>query len=391
MRFFLSLLLTLSTAVGMQAQQDEQAPELPSAVQGNGGNAAGEVREQKARKSRYIEMAPMGGFLMPHHNDMLYLVDGHIRGFEGAYLFACDGDRDWHHSFNFPQWGFAAAYYDLASPHLGEALALKLVIDLPLEPQRRYQIRLGAGGGYISKPFDAESNIHNGAIGSAFNSALEISLYRDWQLSSRLAVRAGLGIRHFSNGAMVMPNTGINLAMASLALSYASRSAEALRNDWPERRKIPHERRREVWLGGSFGIKQALPIGGPNYGVGSLFINWQRSLGPRASWGAEAGVNQNSSLPHRSREAGIEPGAGIGLRSYLAAQYLLHLGHWQLRFQMGSYILPAFELDGWVFFRYHLIYQMERWQCFAGLKSHWAKADHIELGLAYRILQSARK
>lgn len=329
-----------------------------------------------------LELAPVGGFLMPHHDHMLYLADGHVRGLTAAFHFETDGSQDWHHAFNFPTWGFSLAGYDLGSELLGQGYSLHTFVDLPMDGKRRYSLMMGLGMGYITRPFDLEDNFQNGAIGSHINASLELSAYRKWRLSEHLALRAGIGIRHMSNGAMRLPNTGINLAVATVAVQYASSAA-----DPPQRlRKEVEDKAWHLFGGMSFGVKEVLPLGGPTYGVANILASAQKRINPRSSWGAEAGVNYNASLEHRAAERGREQAAGENFRAYLAGQYLLHFGLLSLRFQAGSYIAPRFKDDGLIFLRYQLLYERPRWQAFAGLKSHYAKADNIEVGIAYRIL-----
>jgi len=334
-----------------------------------------------AQSALELEVGGVAGFMMPHHSDMLYLVDGHVKGVEVALRFPTDGSKDWHHHFNFPAWGISAAAYELGSSRLGTGGSAILFLDMPLDQQHRIGISTGVGVGYISRPFDPETNIHNGAIGSRLNSALEVTAYGRIFFSERWTAKAGIGIRHFSNGSMQLPNSGINLAVAKIAVTFGARTVPRPERTIPEVKKNSAH----LYAGGSAGVKQSLPYGSNLDGVGNAFVNFQKRATAKSGWGFEAGVNYNSGLADRAVEAGRSGSASENFRPYLAAQYLLHLDPFALRFQAGSYILPEFEDDGLVFFKYHLVYAMERWQFFAGLKSHFAKADNIEAGIAYRI------
>lgn len=329
-----------------------------------------------------FEVGAAGGFLVPHHNDMRYLQDGHTLSLEAAVHFPADGSKAWHHRFNFPTWGLSGAVHDAASPYLGTAGALTAFIDFPLDGKKILALRTGAGAGYISRPFDPDDNFHNGAIGSRLNSALELTLNARIGLSSHWVLRTGIGIRHFSNGAFKVPNSGINLAVLKAALSYRKPlpDPERLRPALEE-----EEKETKLFAGGSFGVKQAPPYGSPKHGVANGFLNLQKRLTAKSGWGAEIGVNMNGSLAQRAREAGREGSRSENFRAYIAAEYRLYLCPLALRFQAGSYVFPEFEDDGLIFFKYHIIREFGKWQVFAGLKSHFAKADNIEAGAAYRI------
>ncbi|MCA1750570.1 MAG: acyloxyacyl hydrolase [Flavobacteriales bacterium] len=339
------------------------------------------VNRVGAQTAFEIEVGGVGGFLMPHHSDMDYLVDGHIRGIEAALHFPADGSKDWHHHFNFPSWGVSASVYDLGSPRLGTGGAALAFLDMPLDGRRRFGITAGIGAGYVSRPFDPETNFHNGAIGSRLNSALEMTAYGRITFSERWTAKAGIGVRHFSNGSMQVPNSGINLAVAKIAVQYSARNAAV-----PERRVPDTEKETaRIYAGGSGGLKQALPYGSSRHAVGNAFLNYQKRATAKSGWGFEAGINYNAALSSRAEDAGRVAASTENLRAYLAAQYMLHLDPFALRFQAGSYLFPEFEDDGLVFFKYHLLYSLDKWQFFVGLKSHFAKADNIELGIAYRI------
>lgn len=333
------------------------------------------------QSSQRFELAALGGFLMPHHDDMLYLIDGHITGVEAAWHSQTDGSKEWHHHFNFPTWGISASWYDLGSKRLGQSASANAFLDLPISRNRKLSFMMGIGMGFISEPFDIENNFQNGAIGSHLNASLELSLLRQWALGPRLRLRAGPSIRHFSNGAMRLPNSGINIAVAKVSIQYLTVPEKLPERLHPEYVTSPWQ----YFVGSSFGMKEVLPIGGPKYGVVNVFGSALKRVSRKSSLGVEAGINYNSSLSSRAINAGREPTGGENLRPFAAGQYALHFGPVALRLQVGSYLFPVFEDDGLVFFKYHLVYERARWQAFIGLKSHFAKADNGELGIAYRI------
>lgn len=319
---------------------------------------------------------------MPHHPNMQYLVDGHIPAIEAEVGFITDGSKPWHHAYNFPSWGFSLNLYNLLSPSLGYAGAARIFYDLPLTRSRALGLNLGFGASFIEKPFDLETNFHNSAIGSHINVALAMSLYGRVSLSDKWILKPGIGIHHFSNGAMTLPNTGINLAMLKLLFTYSPSGFKT-----PQRIELPDMHYKgEILVGSSFGVKQIAPIGSKRYGVANLFGVWQRRVSEKSSFGAELGLNYNASLEHRDVASNeTSESSADNYRAYIAGMYQLHFDPLAIRLQVGSYIFPSFEADGMIFFRYHLVYNANRWQIFTGLKSHFAKADNIELGLAYRL------
>jgi hypothetical protein len=82
------------------------------------------------------------------------------------------------------------------------------------------------------KPYNTESNPYNVAIGSF------ASLYADWGVNIRYRISrnfdldAGITLSHFSNGAMAMPNKGINTVAPRVSMRYNFRKAEPVFKDW---------------------------------------------------------------------------------------------------------------------------------------------------------------
>ncbi len=324
----------------------------------------------------------MGGVILPHHPNMKYLVTGHLPGAELELAFTTDGSKPWHHAYNFPSWGFSLDGYNLRSPSLGYAGALRIFYDLPLSRNRVLGLKMGLGIGYLEKPFDLENNFHNSAIGSHVNVALGLNLYGRVALSDNWLLKPGIGIHHFSNGAITLPNTGINLAMIKLLFTYSPSGFET-----PQRIEKPFEKSQlEILAGTSFGVKQVAPIGSKRYGVANLFTIVQKRVNEKSTFGAELGLNYNASLQHR--DVGAEKASmnsADNYRAYLAGLYQLNFDPLAIRFQIGTYLFPRFDADGMIFFRYHVVYNFDRWQAFIGLKSHYAKADNGELGIAYKL------
>lgn len=329
-----------------------------------------------------FSIAPLGGVILPHHPNMKYLVTGHIPGVELDLSFSTDSSKSWYHAYNFPTWGMSLTGYNLQSPHLGYAAALRAFYDLPLTRNRALGLKLGIGVAYVEKPFDLDENFHNSAIGSHANVAIGINFYGRVKLSQNLEFKPGIGIHHFSNGAITIPNAGINLAMLRLQLAYSSHGFNT-----PQRIEKPFEKTKiTLFAGTSFGVKQIPPIGSKRYGVANLFATAQKRVSEKSTFGLELGINYNSSLQHR--EVGLEKAsenAADNIRPFLSGQYQLNFDPVAVRFQVGSYLFPRFDADGMIFLRYHLVYNFNRWQAFIGLKSHYAKADNGELGIAYKL------
>lgn len=341
------------------------------------------LRGQDTTQHFSIGIAPMYGVILAHHPEIQYLINGHIPAIEAELAFATDGSKPWHHAFNFPTWGFSFNAYDLNSPYLGNAYATRIFYDLPFNKSRSLGLKMGLGLGYVEKPFDKDENYHNLAIGSAWNASLGLNLYGRIPLSQKWTLKPGIAIHHLSNGALKMPNAGINLVFLKILLTYDPKGFHI-----PERKKSPPATSSpsSIYIGGSYGVKEIFPIGGPLYSVVNVFGIYDRRVNTKSSFGAEIGLNYNTSLEYRiSGNSNSGGKSSDDYRPYIAGLYQLHFDPVGIRFEIGSYLFPQFTLDGMVFLRYQVLYNINDIQVFFGLKSHFGKADNVELGIAYKL------
>jgi hypothetical protein len=337
---------------------------------------------QAQKTSWDIEATPLWGALLPHHDDMLYLRESHIKGGEISLTKRTDGSKDWHHRYYFPRWGFSLTGYDLGSQYMGLGFGGRIFFDLPITESRKLFLKLSFGAGWIEKPFDLDENVRNSAIGSHLNASLGVALHYHIPLSERWILSPGIGIDHYSNGAMQMPNSGINLALVRMALLYRFNPQPL-----PTLEKAPYEPEKfRIIMGASGGMKETKPIGGRKYGILNLFGIYLKRVSGKSSIGGELGINYNESLQYANDEADRDnPDSRDNYRPYIAGIYQLHFDPLVLRFSLGSYIAPRYTGDGLIFLRYHLVYDLNRFQFFAGLKSHYARADNGEIGIAYKL------
>jgi hypothetical protein len=337
------------------------------------------IFSQAVENRWHFSAAAGGGFIIPHHPDMRYLVEGHVISAELNVFKIVDGHRDWHHYFNFPAWGFTFNALNYRTEMLGTGYTGMLFLDTPLNPSKSLGLKMSIGAGYVTAPFDEDENFHNTAIGSYLNAALALEVYTNINVGNSVFLRPGIALQHLSNGAMKMPNSGINIPTLKLTAGYLGKNTTKRERLNPEFIRPDTD----LLLGMSVGGKEIIPIGGSLYPVVNVFGTWRKRFSPKSSYGVEAGINYNASLSHRMEESSDK--AMVNFRAFIAGQYQLHLDPFGIRFQAGTYLFPTFEEDGYIFFRYHLIYEIGRLDLLAGLKSHFAKADNIEIGAAYRI------
>jgi hypothetical protein len=319
----------------------------------------------------------LGGKFLPHKKEIKDLVETFPWGCQVELNFQTSGEKDWHHYFNFPRYGVNLSYFNLGSPHLGHAFASNIFYDLPLNPRGSLGLIMGIGPGFITKPYREPDNIEYQVIGTHINAHLSLSTYVNVNLSERYLMRAGLGMYHFSNGSMKKPNSGVNYVLFNLSVSRRHQPPGLAR-------RIPSFIPESgIWrIGFSYGRGEEWPINSGQKGAFNVFTHYEKRLTPKSSVGIEGALNYYANLEKRVDQAASQM---INYRASIAATYKLHFGNLGYRTQFGVYIFPPFDGDGYFFLRNHLVYDFERVQVFAGLISHWAVAQNLEIGTAIRL------
>jgi hypothetical protein len=323
------------------------------------------------------------GYLWPHRPSSWILVEGHALAYE---LFAereVSGARQWHHEYLLPTYGIGVLYTDLANPErIGSAVRVLPYLHLPLVRGGCSDVglRVGWGIGYVTKSYDRTDNTKQIAIGSQVNAAIQFMLEYRYRVR-RTQLNAGLGVDHWSNGAYRMPNLGLNMLGINLGISYALGDVPAYEAR-PDTAPFRASGRTQSIVA-AFGIcESTLPLSG-QYSAYSLNaqVEWQVSRKSGVAAGIDVFnkgtlVNIDADMVDEPRIMYTQFGAHGG--------YALLLGASSLYVQVGAYLYTPVEDEGPVYHRIglrhragkHLLLNMS-------LKSHYAVADHWEIGAGY--------
>lgn len=169
-----------------------------------------------------IELRPSYGLLLCHHPEMKYFK-AHFPMYEISIQQVTFGRKSWQSRSNYPTVGISLLYSDLGGfKEVGEVYAAYPFISFNCLKSQRNQlnIKLGIGYGYLTNHFDAKTNPKNTFIGSHSNAAISISAEYNRFITNRLSLAAFMGFAHFSNGARVSPNKGINIVHAGINAKY---------------------------------------------------------------------------------------------------------------------------------------------------------------------------
>jgi len=188
----------------------------------------------------------------------------------------------------------------------------------------------------------------------------------------------GVDITHFSNCAFKIPNYGINIPYVSM--SYARNLKEDSVSSI--RKQIMKYRKLYFGTHGIFSLKEINPHGSRKYPVFAIGAYGRYYFQQKA--GAELGIDVISKQSVFDFEPQVDKTQLSIIQLGIYAGYILPLNHLHFFFGMGAYVRDRYQPNGPLYHRIGFRYQMSNGMYGnITLKTHWAKADYMEVGLGY--------
>lgn len=291
-------------------------------------------------------------------------------------------DNSWSHRFNRPDYGFTLFYSNMNSDILGKGVGLYPYIDFPLIFNRRFlTFKSGMGLAYLSNKYDAFDNWQNVAIGSNLNILISLAIKYNLKFNDRITISTGPSLTHFSNGSTSFPNLGINLVNWSLTFKYTSQGAEGRLLCIKEKKE-----KKQFWnVSAIWGSREIKPYGSQNYNVFGLNLNYHIKNQRQFYWNTGLGVWHNNATEARLLRRELKDYSEFEkLRVGMHAGITFDFDTWYFLIQMGGYLFDQPKLDGQAYHRFGLLYNAtDRFGINLTLKTHYARADHFELGVSY--------
>lgn len=114
-----------------------------------------------------------------------------------------------------------------------------------------YRIGLGISGNF--EPFDEENNPLNLVIGTKNNVYIDLGIRSQYKINPNWQLGMGLAFHHFSNGALRLPNKGVNLIPVTASITYQPNGESML----PDKRNIkPYNKKILYHINSGVGWKQ---------------------------------------------------------------------------------------------------------------------------------------
>lgn len=133
------------------------------------------------------------------------------------------GNKQWHKWFNYPSYGFSVTYFNIAESRIGHhglALMSHLSIKCITHPVYRLKFGVGVGVGYFLEIYNQNTNPINQYVSTNFNASIQFLFENSFKISNNTLFLFTPTINHFSNGAMMLPNFGLNMLGLSVGVKY---------------------------------------------------------------------------------------------------------------------------------------------------------------------------
>jgi len=360
-------------------------------------------KEYKRRPSNYknrlyrsnlvLEAKTYYGFIISHHVGM-EIYNSHFPAFELSLTKATYGKKFWEQMFNYPWIGISWWYSNLGtSDYLGTVNAIFPYLNFPLVETDNIKIgfRLGAGIGYLNKKFDRLDNYKHLSIGTHINFAGNLMLDLRWHITDRLVFSGGFSLTHFSNGAVKLPNYGLNIPAVSAGIGYFLQKANKPihRPLFSPVRPSEIDMRRIIQfdITGAIGFKNMESVFGGRYIAYSAFGNILKPITYKSKLGIGFDVSYDGSdMLILERNNMIVPNKISLVKTGFNFVYELEIGRLSFDVNYGFYLSGIDKSDGSVYHKLSMRYDITK-HIFANitLKTHWGKADYIGWGVGYKV------
>lgn len=334
------------------------------------------------------------GILLAHRANMVHLIQKNPFAFEVSVLRQNQDTSALSKRLKYPMKALNVSYFNFGNPDvLGSNFALTKTYVFPIFSTRSnlfLDYSIGTGIAWITKHYDKFENPKNNAIGSHLNSKFEMQFNVSHYLKK---FHYGLGISfvHFSNGSIQYPNLGINCpnVFVNVGYNFDERKRQS-KNVGLNKRDVFNQYTDHTFsaeLIGSVKEVSAVPLEAKRYPV--LASRFSYVYRPGLKWGFETSTDLIYNEANRYYYANSNYTIGNTLQLGLYAGAVVYFHKSALFFGGGVYLYDKIDVAGKVYkrtgFQYHF---SQRFYGSVAIKANFAKADYLEFGIAYKLIQS---
>ncbi|MBP5369906.1 MAG: acyloxyacyl hydrolase [Bacteroidales bacterium] len=346
-------------------------------------NAADTLRT-KLPRNKYLSVRYLHGPVYDHRG-LSGVLDFHSTdgvGFE--YLVETDGSRAWENIYGHPRLGAAFYYEDFHYDVLGKAFSNAVIAEFPLVKRGFFgmDMRFLAGTGYVTKKFDSETNPDNLLVGSRFSAFFVFGPQFQFFMNRPQRLLMGFNFVHWSNGAMRLPNLGLNLMQWHIGVQGRIGGEKPRFQGEPVETIVYNKWQKYVTA--AFGVREANQPEGPKYCILSTTAGIYRMMGKRTRIGAGLDFFRDPSQLKKFGNSGIEYSDGSPCLLGLHFAYGFCFGRTTATLHLGGFLfneiydeLPIYDR---LVINYHITPHI---MANLGLRTYFMRAEYIEWGVGY--------
>lgn len=182
------------------------------------------VQSQFRKGQKVISFRYQTGTILQHRKTIAHLIINNPVGFLISFDGKTHGLNAWEVLYNYPDIGLAFVYVDFRNQILGKTIALipHYNIYIRKNTKARYQVsyKVGLGISYSTNTYDREFNNKNNVISTKINFGILFEIQQSYAITDNLLLANSINMTHFSNGAIKLPNLGINVLNLNIGFSY---------------------------------------------------------------------------------------------------------------------------------------------------------------------------
>ena len=133
------------------------------------------------------------------------------------------GKRLWEQYYRYPRYGvglYVARFFN--NKYLSTPIAIYGAYKAPIKQWNKLSLNYNAGFGVTLnwESFNPSESNYNISLGAELTSYINAGLFLSYEISPRFDLSLGYNFTHFSNGAMKIPNFGLNTSAPEITLEY---------------------------------------------------------------------------------------------------------------------------------------------------------------------------
>ena len=350
--------------------------------------------QEKERNPFALEADFFYGNILEHNPKIQHLITGHPTGFVMSYNRKTFGFNEWERRYNYPDWGFSAAYQNMHNEYLGEAFGVYSHLNWYFL-KRNLRFQVGTGIAYLSKTYDTETNFNNNAYGTHLLSSTYIKgNFVKENIWKGLGFHLGFIFIHYSNGSLKAPNTSTNTVGFNAGLNYQLdykgfneyiQKEDSLSSTYAERISY------NVVFRGGVNESDVIGLGQAPFYIVSFHLDKRINYKSSFQLGTEIFFSTFLKDFIKFRSIAYPEDGLSGEEDY--KRIGVFMGH-ELRFnkvafisQLGYYVYWPYEFENRVYNRLGLkrYFFDDRFFATVSVHSHWAKAEAMEFGVGIRL------